>query len=131
MLTICATTPPFPYQKKKMFGVGIDFACDWYFQHIKPYLFLLFRFQTPSFLVAFRCSPRHSLPPSTTPSESPRAQATSRLSTASCPTPKVRVSFLGTLHLLCYVHLGKLTSISLCCSRLDCMQDITMKINGL
>uniref|UniRef100_A0A8C1K5A2 Gephyrin n=1 Tax=Cyprinus carpio TaxID=7962 RepID=A0A8C1K5A2_CYPCA len=27
---------------------------------------------------------------STTPSESPRAQATSRLSTASCPTPKVR-----------------------------------------
>uniref|UniRef100_A0AAZ3Q8Q6 Gephyrin n=1 Tax=Oncorhynchus tshawytscha TaxID=74940 RepID=A0AAZ3Q8Q6_ONCTS len=34
--------------------------------------------------------PRDTGSLSTTPSESPRAQATSRLSTASCPTPKVR-----------------------------------------
>uniref|UniRef100_A0A4W3I5R9 Gephyrin n=1 Tax=Callorhinchus milii TaxID=7868 RepID=A0A4W3I5R9_CALMI len=33
--------------------------------------------------------PRDNASLSTTPSESPRAQATSRLSTASCPTPKV------------------------------------------
>ncbi|CAB1331209.1 unnamed protein product [Coregonus sp. 'balchen'] len=38
--------------------------------------------------------PRDTASLSTTPSESPRAQATSRLSTASCPTPKVR-------HFLC------------------------------
>ncbi|KAM6973646.1 gephyrin a isoform 1-T1 [Aplochiton taeniatus] len=34
--------------------------------------------------------PRDSASLSSTPSESPRAQATSRLSTASCPTPKVQ-----------------------------------------
>ncbi|XP_053301014.1 gephyrin b isoform X1 [Pleuronectes platessa] len=34
--------------------------------------------------------PRDTASLSTTPSESPRAQATSRLSTASCPTPKVK-----------------------------------------
>ncbi|XP_056284143.1 gephyrin b isoform X17 [Pseudoliparis swirei] len=34
--------------------------------------------------------PRDTASLSTTPSESPRAQATSRLSTASCPTPKAR-----------------------------------------
>uniref|UniRef100_A0A8C7SMJ4 Gephyrin n=1 Tax=Oncorhynchus mykiss TaxID=8022 RepID=A0A8C7SMJ4_ONCMY len=39
--------------------------------------------------------PRDTASLSTTPSESPRAQATSRLSTASCPTPKVR-------HILCH-----------------------------
>ncbi|XP_018429652.1 PREDICTED: gephyrin-like, partial [Nanorana parkeri] len=33
--------------------------------------------------------PRDTASLSTTPSESPRAQATSRLSTASCPTPKL------------------------------------------
>uniref|UniRef100_A0A9J7ZEJ0 Gephyrin n=1 Tax=Cyprinus carpio carpio TaxID=630221 RepID=A0A9J7ZEJ0_CYPCA len=38
--------------------------------------------------------PRDTASLSTTPSESPRAQATSRLSTASCPTPKVRAFFL-------------------------------------
>ncbi|XP_053192413.1 gephyrin b isoform X1 [Scomber japonicus] len=37
--------------------------------------------------------PRDTASLSTTPSESPRAQATSRLSTASCPTPKV-IKFL-------------------------------------
>ncbi|KAM8832163.1 gephyrin b isoform 1-T1 [Spinachia spinachia] len=35
--------------------------------------------------------PRDTASLSTTPSESPRAQATSRLSTASCPTPKARL----------------------------------------
>ena len=35
--------------------------------------------------------PRDTASLSTTPSESPRAQATSRLSTASCPTPKVSI----------------------------------------
>ncbi|XP_031643737.1 gephyrin a isoform X5 [Oncorhynchus kisutch] len=35
--------------------------------------------------------PRDTTSLSTTPSESPRAQATSRLSTASCPTPKARL----------------------------------------
>uniref|UniRef100_A0A8C7X4P9 Gephyrin n=1 Tax=Oryzias sinensis TaxID=183150 RepID=A0A8C7X4P9_9TELE len=35
--------------------------------------------------------PRDAASLSTTPSESPRAQATSRLSTASCPTPKVSI----------------------------------------
>ncbi|KAI2652302.1 Gephyrin [Labeo rohita] len=38
--------------------------------------------------------PRDTASLSTTPSESPRAQATSRLSTASCPTPKVRATCL-------------------------------------
>uniref|UniRef100_A0A672S9H1 Gephyrin n=1 Tax=Sinocyclocheilus grahami TaxID=75366 RepID=A0A672S9H1_SINGR len=41
--------------------------------------------------------PRDTASLSTTPSESPRAQATSRLSTASCPTPKVRVFSLSSL----------------------------------
>uniref|UniRef100_A0A8C1VCE9 Gephyrin n=1 Tax=Cyprinus carpio TaxID=7962 RepID=A0A8C1VCE9_CYPCA len=42
--------------------------------------------------------PRDTASLSTTPSESPRAQATSRLSTASCPTPKVRFFlFLSSL----------------------------------
>ncbi|XP_062292990.1 gephyrin b isoform X3 [Scomber scombrus] len=36
--------------------------------------------------------PRDTASLSTTPSESPRAQATSRLSTASCPTPKIHHS---------------------------------------
>uniref|UniRef100_A0A4W3INT4 Gephyrin n=1 Tax=Callorhinchus milii TaxID=7868 RepID=A0A4W3INT4_CALMI len=36
--------------------------------------------------------PRDNASLSTTPSESPRAQATSRLSTASCPTPKVKLA---------------------------------------
>uniref|UniRef100_A0A9J7YCZ1 Gephyrin n=2 Tax=Cyprinidae TaxID=7953 RepID=A0A9J7YCZ1_CYPCA len=52
--------------------------------------------------------PRDTASLSTTPSESPRAQATSRLSTASCPTPKVRaphflfpVLFTSCLPFLC------------------------------
>lgn len=66
--------------------------------------------------------PRDTASLSTTPSESPRAQATSRLSTASCPTPKVStvLSYLVTAVLW---NLRKLTNISYCLSRLDCMQD--------
>uniref|UniRef100_A0AAQ6ADS5 Gephyrin n=1 Tax=Amphiprion ocellaris TaxID=80972 RepID=A0AAQ6ADS5_AMPOC len=45
--------------------------------------------------------PRDSASLSSTPSESPRAtQATSRLSTASCPTPKVHTSFHSRTHKL-------------------------------
>uniref|UniRef100_A0A668UJT3 Gephyrin n=1 Tax=Oreochromis aureus TaxID=47969 RepID=A0A668UJT3_OREAU len=40
--------------------------------------------------------PRDAASLSTTPSESPRAQATSRLSTASCPTPKLGLSQITT-----------------------------------
>ncbi|XP_015224764.1 PREDICTED: gephyrin isoform X6 [Cyprinodon variegatus] len=39
--------------------------------------------------------PRDAASLSTTPSESPRAQATSRLSTASCPTPKLQCRLEG------------------------------------
>ncbi|XP_037304970.1 gephyrin b isoform X9 [Pungitius pungitius] len=39
--------------------------------------------------------PRDTTSLSTTPSESPRAQATSRLSTASCPTPKLQCRLEG------------------------------------
>ncbi|GAA6102144.1 gephyrin b isoform X9 [Tachysurus ichikawai] len=39
--------------------------------------------------------PRDTASLSTTPSESPRAQATSRLSTASCPTPKTQNLFIS------------------------------------
>lgn len=42
--------------------------------------------------------PRDTASLSTTPSESPRAQATSRLSTASCPTPKVSAFMPCKLH---------------------------------
>ena len=64
ILTICAPPhSPAKKQTKQLLGVCIDFACYWYFQHIKPYLLLLFRFQTPSFLVAFRCS-HETQPPS-------------------------------------------------------------------
>ncbi|XP_041832140.1 gephyrin b isoform X3 [Melanotaenia boesemani] len=41
--------------------------------------------------IAAKVLPRDAASLSTTPSESPRAQATSRLSTASCPTPKARL----------------------------------------
>ncbi|KAH0620722.1 hypothetical protein JD844_021425 [Phrynosoma platyrhinos] len=39
--------------------------------------------------------PRDTASLSTTPSESPRAQATSRLSTASCPTPKIATEVMS------------------------------------
>ncbi len=64
--------------------------------------------------------PRDTASLSTTPSESPRAQATSRLSTASCPTPKVRaphflflsphVCFLSAVPLLTLLLTSTLTS---------------------
>uniref|UniRef100_A0A8C7RQU2 Gephyrin n=1 Tax=Oncorhynchus mykiss TaxID=8022 RepID=A0A8C7RQU2_ONCMY len=56
--------------------------------------------------------PRDTTSLSTTPSESPRAQATSRLSTASCPTPKARLPSCSStysvsevpLHVSIYLH---------------------------
>uniref|UniRef100_A0A674A3U9 Gephyrin n=1 Tax=Salmo trutta TaxID=8032 RepID=A0A674A3U9_SALTR len=64
--------------------------------------------------------PRDTTSLSTTPSESPRAQATSRLSTASCPTPKVR-------HLLtesvCRAYPASMHITS--CVLLKCMCEIT------
>uniref|UniRef100_A0A672S9C2 Gephyrin n=1 Tax=Sinocyclocheilus grahami TaxID=75366 RepID=A0A672S9C2_SINGR len=52
----------------------------------------LFRVCIPDSIISrgVQVLPRDTASLSTTPSESPRAQATSRLSTASCPTPKVR-----------------------------------------
>uniref|UniRef100_A0A8C9STG0 Gephyrin n=1 Tax=Scleropages formosus TaxID=113540 RepID=A0A8C9STG0_SCLFO len=51
----------------------------------------LFTEQIPDSIISrgVQVLPRDTASLSTTPSESPRAQATSRLSTASCPTPKV------------------------------------------
>lgn len=68
--------------------------------------------------------PRDTASLSTTPSESPRAQATSRLSTASCPTPKV-----STVPWYCGydVNLGKLTNIFFCLSRSNSCMINTMK----
>uniref|UniRef100_A0A672S991 Gephyrin n=1 Tax=Sinocyclocheilus grahami TaxID=75366 RepID=A0A672S991_SINGR len=50
------------------------------------------RLQIPDSIISrgVQVLPRDTASLSTTPSESPRAQATSRLSTASCPTPKVQ-----------------------------------------
>uniref|UniRef100_A0A8C9VE45 Gephyrin n=1 Tax=Scleropages formosus TaxID=113540 RepID=A0A8C9VE45_SCLFO len=52
----------------------------------------LFTEQIPDSIISrgVQVLPRDTASLSTTPSESPRAQATSRLSTASCPTPKVQ-----------------------------------------
>ncbi|XP_032882785.1 gephyrin isoform X10 [Amblyraja radiata] len=52
----------------------------------------LLYFQIPDSIISrgVQVIPRDNASLSTTPSESPRAQATSRLSTASCPTPKVQ-----------------------------------------
>ncbi|XP_055496733.1 gephyrin isoform X1 [Leucoraja erinacea] len=52
----------------------------------------LLYFQIPDSIISrgVQVLPRDNASLSTTPSESPRAQATSRLSTASCPTPKVQ-----------------------------------------
>ncbi|XP_078262450.1 gephyrin isoform X6 [Rhinoraja longicauda] len=51
----------------------------------------LLYFQIPDSIISrgVQVLPRDNASLSTTPSESPRAQATSRLSTASCPTPKL------------------------------------------
>uniref|UniRef100_A0A4W3HY17 Gephyrin n=1 Tax=Callorhinchus milii TaxID=7868 RepID=A0A4W3HY17_CALMI len=56
-------------------------------------------FQIPESIISrgVQVLPRDNASLSTTPSESPRAQATSRLSTASCPTPKVTSLFIINL----------------------------------
>uniref|UniRef100_A0A3P8XUW0 Gephyrin n=1 Tax=Esox lucius TaxID=8010 RepID=A0A3P8XUW0_ESOLU len=58
-------------------------TCTFYFPRIK----------IPDSIISrgVQVLPRDTASLSTTPSESPRAQATSRLSTASCPTPKARL----------------------------------------
>ncbi|XP_028981290.1 gephyrin a isoform X6 [Esox lucius] len=48
--------------------------------------------------------PRDTASLSTTPSESPRAQATSRLSTASCPTPKARLPSCSSSYSVSELH---------------------------
>uniref|UniRef100_A0A8C1VBZ5 Gephyrin n=1 Tax=Cyprinus carpio TaxID=7962 RepID=A0A8C1VBZ5_CYPCA len=79
--------------------------------------------------------PRDTASLSTTPSESPRAQATSRLSTASCPTPKARLpSSSSTLSIAeVFLHASQaaspwqqLFSTSTCCHlqcRLEVLKD--------
>ncbi|XP_077408433.1 gephyrin b isoform X2 [Vanacampus margaritifer] len=60
--------------------------------HQHPYLVIVFIWSSPipDSIISrgVQVLPRDTASLSTTPSESPRAQATSRLSTASCPTPK-------------------------------------------
>uniref|UniRef100_A0A4W3INU8 Gephyrin n=1 Tax=Callorhinchus milii TaxID=7868 RepID=A0A4W3INU8_CALMI len=64
-------------------------------------------FQIPESIISrgVQVLPRDNASLSTTPSESPRAQATSRLSTASCPTPKVK-NLSGVLILCILLLLG-------------------------
>lgn len=74
--------------------------------------------------------PRDTASLSTTPSESPRAQATSRLSTASCPTPKVS-TVLWHLTPAVLWKSRDTNQYFLCLFRLGCMQDNTVKKNGI
>uniref|UniRef100_A0A669BHN3 Gephyrin n=1 Tax=Oreochromis niloticus TaxID=8128 RepID=A0A669BHN3_ORENI len=62
-----------------------------YFSSLQPGPCLMTPFSIPDSIISrgVQVLPRDAASLSTTPSESPRAQATSRLSTASCPTPKV------------------------------------------
>ncbi|KAM9433788.1 gephyrin-like isoform 24-T24 [Salvelinus alpinus] len=65
--------------------------------------------------------PRDTASLSTTPSESPRAQATSRLSTASCPTPKAaRREFRA--------HLDEVTTLQ---SRYSTLDQLHSRLEGL
>uniref|UniRef100_A0A8C3VHH1 Gephyrin n=1 Tax=Catharus ustulatus TaxID=91951 RepID=A0A8C3VHH1_CATUS len=56
--------------------------------------------------------PRDTASLSTTPSESPRAQATSRLSTASCPTPKARLPSCSSTYSVSEVYFARVHSHS-------------------
>uniref|UniRef100_A0A8C2YES4 Gephyrin n=1 Tax=Coturnix japonica TaxID=93934 RepID=A0A8C2YES4_COTJA len=56
--------------------------------------------------------PRDTASLSTTPSESPRAQATSRLSTASCPTPKARLPSCSSTYSVSEVYFARVLSHS-------------------
>uniref|UniRef100_A0A8C5HLE7 Gephyrin n=1 Tax=Gouania willdenowi TaxID=441366 RepID=A0A8C5HLE7_GOUWI len=62
--------------------------CRWFASRVCIFVFVR---QIPDSIISrgVQVLPRDAASLSTTPSESPRAQATSRLSTASCPTPKV------------------------------------------
>uniref|UniRef100_A0A3P8R4Z1 Gephyrin n=1 Tax=Astatotilapia calliptera TaxID=8154 RepID=A0A3P8R4Z1_ASTCA len=63
-----------------------------YSSSLQPGPCLMTPFSIPDSIISrgVQVLPRDAASLSTTPSESPRAQATSRLSTASCPTPKVQ-----------------------------------------
>uniref|UniRef100_A0A8C5NDG9 Gephyrin n=1 Tax=Gouania willdenowi TaxID=441366 RepID=A0A8C5NDG9_GOUWI len=64
--------------------------CRWFASRVCIFVFVR---QIPDSIISrgVQVLPRDAASLSTTPSESPRAQATSRLSTASCPTPKARL----------------------------------------
>ncbi|XP_031656554.1 gephyrin [Oncorhynchus kisutch] len=79
--------------------------------------------------------PRDTGSLSTTPSESPRAQATSRLSTASCPTPKARLpSCSSTLSIAeasrreFRAHLDEVTTLQ---SRYSTLDQLHSRLEGL
>uniref|UniRef100_A0A673INJ4 Gephyrin n=1 Tax=Sinocyclocheilus rhinocerous TaxID=307959 RepID=A0A673INJ4_9TELE len=68
--------------------------------------------------------PRDTASLSTTPSESPRAQATSRLSTASCPTPKVRAPHFLFPVLVCVITLkSRYSTLDQLQCRLEVLKD--------
>uniref|UniRef100_A0A4W6C472 Gephyrin n=1 Tax=Lates calcarifer TaxID=8187 RepID=A0A4W6C472_LATCA len=68
-----------------------SYSCHWSVTHCSTVLFITELIPDSIISRGVQVLPRDSASLSSTPSESPRAtQATSRLSTASCPTPKVQ-----------------------------------------
>ncbi|XP_055719952.1 gephyrin-like isoform X4 [Salvelinus fontinalis] len=79
--------------------------------------------------------PRDTASLSTTPSESPRAQATSRLSTASCPTPKARLPSCSSTYSVSEAarrefraHLDEVTTLQ---SRYSTLDQLHSRLEGL
>uniref|UniRef100_A0A8K9VF28 Gephyrin n=1 Tax=Oncorhynchus mykiss TaxID=8022 RepID=A0A8K9VF28_ONCMY len=75
--------------------------------------------------------PRDTASLSTTPSESPRAQATSRLSTASCPTPKasdLSCGFLQASRREFRAHLDEVITLK---SRYSTLDQLQCRLEGL
>uniref|UniRef100_A0A4W6C411 Gephyrin n=1 Tax=Lates calcarifer TaxID=8187 RepID=A0A4W6C411_LATCA len=71
-----------------------SYSCHWSVTHCSTVLFITELIPDSIISRGVQVLPRDSASLSSTPSESPRAtQATSRLSTASCPTPKVHTNF--------------------------------------
>uniref|UniRef100_A0AAQ5YWB7 Gephyrin n=1 Tax=Amphiprion ocellaris TaxID=80972 RepID=A0AAQ5YWB7_AMPOC len=70
--------------------------------------------------------PRDAASLSTTPSESPRAQATSRLSTASCPTPKVSIHTASRREFR--AHLDEVITLK---SRYSTLDQLQCRLEGL
>uniref|UniRef100_A0AAQ5XHQ9 Gephyrin n=1 Tax=Amphiprion ocellaris TaxID=80972 RepID=A0AAQ5XHQ9_AMPOC len=77
----------------KLHMVCVMFICMFVSICFCACVFLCVPCQIPDSIISrgVQVLPRDAASLSTTPSESPRAQATSRLSTASCPTPKARL----------------------------------------